>query len=126
MGRTSSNEPGKGLGAAAALLVSTCLGLFFAIVFVMLGTFNVATLRENVAHASSGETQVATSVCDAHRLRALHEDDPSITIEIPAEFDKQFPTASACESHDLAEDVEALGPMQPIPFSHKHHAGKFK
>jgi hypothetical protein len=126
MGRTSSNEPGKGLGAAAALLVSTCLCLFFAIVFVMLGTFNVATLRENVAHASSGETQVATSVCDAHRLRALHEDDPSITIEIPAEFDKQFPTASACESHELAEDVEALGPMQPIPFSHKHHAGKFK
>ncbi len=81
---------------------------------------------ESSAGGASGEVMRATSVCDAHRLKALKEDDPHIEIEIPAEFDKQFPSLSACESHDLAWDVEAPGPIQPIPFSHKHHAGDFE
>lgn len=74
----------------------------------------------------SGEMRVAQDVCDAHRLRALQEEDPHIQIEIPPEFDKAWPSRAACESHDAAWDVEAPGPMQPIPFSHKHHAGDFE
>lgn len=68
----------------------------------------------------------ATSVCDAHELKALKADDPDLEIVIPPEFDKQFPTLNACRSHDLAWDELAPGPKQPIPFSHKHHAGDFE
>jgi hypothetical protein len=84
-------------------------------------------VASTVAHAegSSGGNLRATSVCDAHRLKALKADDPHLEIEIPPEFDKQFPTLNACDSHDAAWDPEAPGPMQPIPFSHKHHAGEF-
>ncbi len=76
--------------------------------------------------ASSGPVKVATGVCDAHRLKALKEADPSLAIEIPAEFDRQFPSANACQSAVAAWDPAAPGPKQPIPFSHKHHAGEFK
>jgi hypothetical protein len=75
---------------------------------------------------AEGTALRATSVCEAHRLRALNADDPRISIEIPEQFDKQWPSASACESHDAAWDPEAPGPQQPIPFSHKHHAGEYE
>jgi len=77
----------------------------------------------NVANASSGDVLIATSVCDAHSLRARQEEDASLEIEIPAEFDKQWPSANACLSAIAAWDPEAPGPIQPIPFSHKHHTG---
>ncbi len=83
-------------------------------------------IASDAGAASSGETLVAKDVCDAHRLRALQEEDPHLKIEIPAEFDKPWPSLAACESHDAAWDVEAPGPIQPIPFSHKHHAGDFE
>lgn len=85
-------------------------------------------VASTVAHATGtpGEALRATSVCDAQRLKAMKEEDSHLQIEIPPEFDKQFPTLSACESHDAAWDPEAPGPMQPIPFSHKHHAGQFE
>ena len=76
--------------------------------------------------ATRGPTRVADSVCEAQRLKALKADDPRIAIEIPKEFDKPWPSLSACESHDAAWDEEADGPMQPIPFSHAHHTGEFE
>ncbi len=85
-----------------------------------------ALLTAGAAFAGSGEKLVATSVCDAHRLKEMKALDSHLEIEIPAEFDKKFPTANACKSHELAWDVEAPGPQQPIPFSHKHHAGDFE
>jgi hypothetical protein len=78
------------------------------------------------AHAAGGELLIATSVCDAHVLRAQQEEDPHLEIEIPPEFDKQWPSAGACQSAIDAGDPEAPGPIQPIPFSHKHHAGEFE
>ena len=78
------------------------------------------------ANAASGDVLVASSVCEAHELRARKEDNPDLEIEIPAEFDKQWPSKSACDSAVAAWDPEADGPMQPIPFSHKHHAGEFQ
>lgn len=78
------------------------------------------------ANAAGGDVLVATSVCEAHALRAKKEDDPSLEIEIPAEYDKQWPSKSACDSAVAAWDPEAPGPIQPIPFSHKHHAGEFQ
>ncbi len=81
---------------------------------------------DGTANAAIGDVRVATSVCEAHELRALKEDDPSLEIEIPAEFDKQWPSHEACVAHDLAWDDEAPGPRQPIPFSHKHHAGLYE
>ncbi|MFT5442787.1 MAG: hypothetical protein ACI8W3_001831 [Myxococcota bacterium] len=116
---------GKGLGAAAALLVSISW-VAAALVVANVTAVDLPVLGDGTARASHGDAHVATSVCDAHRLKILKEDNPEIEIEIPAEFDKQFPTLSACLSHDGAWDVEAPGPMQPIPFSHKHHAGEFK
>ena len=76
--------------------------------------------------AGGGDVLVASSVCEAHALRAQKEEDPSLVIEIPAEFDKPWPSASACQSAIDAWDPEAEGPIQPIPFSHKHHAGEFQ
>jgi len=73
-----------------------------------------------------GPTRVASSVCEAQRLKALAADDPRVSIEIPKEFDKKWPSLSACEAHDSTWDENAPGPMQPIPFSHKHHAGEFE
>ena len=58
----------------------------------------VASENANVANAAGGDVLIATSVCDAHALRAQQLDDPKIQIEIPAEFDKQWPSASACQS----------------------------
>jgi hypothetical protein len=80
---------------------------------------------EGTAEAASDDVLIATSVCEAHAFKAMKEDDPSLAIEIPAEYDKQWPSANACQSAIDAWDPEAPGPMQPIPFSHKHHAGDF-
>ena len=76
--------------------------------------------------AQAAEKLVASSVCEAQELKAKLADDPHLEIEIPAEFDRPFPSLEACRSHDLAWDPDAPGPLQPIPFSHKHHAGDFE
>ena len=68
----------------------------------------------------------ANSVCDAQELRARQAEDPQLSIEIPAEFDRPLPSLEACRSHDAAWDDSAPGPNQPIPFSHAHHAGTFE
>ena len=73
-----------------------------------------------------GPTLVANSVCEAQILKARKADGERISIEIPPEFDKPWPSLSACETHEATWDEDAAGPMQPIPFSHAHHAGKFQ
>lgn len=75
--------------------------------------------------ATAGEVLTAGSVCEAHELKAAQAADPDLQIEIPAEFDRPFPSLSACRSHEAAWDEDAPGPNQPIPFSHAHHAGQF-
>jgi hypothetical protein len=108
---TTSPTRGHRYGAAGAALVPALL-LFFL-------------TGAALVHAD-GPVRKAKSICDAHRLKAMQAEDPRIEIEIPAEFDKQWPSASACASHDAAWDDEAPGPRQPIPFSHKHHAGEYE
>jgi hypothetical protein len=76
--------------------------------------------------AAADEPLRAESVCDAQELKARQAEDPHLQIEIPPEFDRPFPTLAACRSHEAAWDPEAPGPNQPIPFSHKHHAGDFE
>ncbi len=78
------------------------------------------------AAAQRGEVRVARSVCEAHVLRALKAEQPDVRIEIPPEYDKAYPSAAACRSHELAWDEHAPGPNQPIPFSHAHHAGLYE
>lgn len=80
----------------------------------------------NPVHAEGGSTLVATSVCEAHELKARAAEDPRLEIEIPKEFDKPWPTRAACLSHAAAEDEDSEGPVQPIQFSHKHHAGLYQ
>jgi hypothetical protein len=75
--------------------------------------------------ADARQKLVATSVCDAHELKALKAEDPQLEIEIPADFDMPWPTLEACRSHAAAEDPETPGPLQPIQFSHRHHSGTF-
>ena len=75
--------------------------------------------------ASADEPLVATSVCEAQELKARLAAEPGLAVQIPPEFDKAWPSLSACRSHDAAWDSEAPGPDQPIPFSHKHHSGSF-
>jgi hypothetical protein len=76
--------------------------------------------------ADAEAVEIARSVCDAHQLRARKAEDPSLEIEIPREFDTPWPTAEACLSYERAGDPQAPGPLQPIAFSHKHHAGTFE
>ena len=76
--------------------------------------------------APAEEALVAGSVCEAHKLRARQALEPGLQIEIPPEYDKEFPSYDACISHDEAWNENNAGPRQPIPFSHKHHAGKFE
>src|SRR5262245_5369328 len=76
--------------------------------------------------ADAGEPLVARSVCEAHELRARQAQEPGLQIEIPAEFDQAWPTQAACLSHQAAEDESTPGPVQPIQFSHKHHAGLYQ
>lgn len=78
------------------------------------------------APAGAADALSANSVCEAQELKARKAEDPDLEIEIPAEFDKPFPSLSACRSHEAAWDPEAPGPMQPIPFSHAHHAGEWE
>jgi len=75
---------------------------------------------------SGGDTLKAGSVCEAQKLKKLLEENPDLHVEIPAEYDKPWPSYDACMSHERAWDDSAPGPRQPIPFSHKHHAGRFK
>jgi hypothetical protein len=84
-----------------------------------------AVLLPALALAARAEVLVAGSVCEAHELRALQEENPDLEIEIPTEFDTPWPSRSACLSHEAALDPDTPGLVQPIPFSHKHHAGKF-
>jgi len=84
-----------------------------------------AALLPALRPAAGAEVRVAQSVCEAHELRALQEADPELEIEIPKEFDTPWPSQDACLSHAAALDEDTPGLVQPIPFSHKHHAGKF-
>ncbi len=74
---------------------------------------------------ANAEVLVAGSVCEAHELRFEQEQDPRLQIEIPPEFAGKWPSRAACLSAKAAWDLEAPGPNQPIPFSHKHHSGAF-
>lgn len=85
-----------------------------------------AALGASQISADAGSPLVAGSVCEAHELRARQAADPSLQIEIPPEFASPWPSRSACLSHSAAEDPATPGPLQPIPFSHKHHAGLFQ
>ena len=75
--------------------------------------------------ASADEALTANSVCEAQELKARLAKEPDLVVQIPPEFDKEWPSLDACRSQAAAWDDEAPGPRQPIPFSHKHHAGKF-
>jgi len=78
------------------------------------------------ASAVRDEVLRAGSVCEAQELKALKEREPDLEIEIPAEFDRLFPSIWACRSHQAAWDETLPGPIQPIPFSHAHHSGRFQ
>jgi hypothetical protein len=93
---------------------------------VVLGAVLLTAGQASASDSDSGPALVANSVCEAQELKALQAQDPSIEIEIPADFNKMWPTLSACRSHAAAEDPEAPGPLQPIQFSHKHHAGEYE
>jgi hypothetical protein len=77
------------------------------------------------ADADRSEKLVATGVCEAHALKARQELEPGLEIEIPPEFNIPWPTPEACRSHAAAQDSDAPGPVQPIQFSHRHHAGVY-
>lgn len=79
-----------------------------------------------LAGASAGDALRAGSICEAQELKALREKNPDLEIEIPPEFDRLFPTLWACQSHAAAWDPALPGPIQPIPFSHAHHSGRYQ
>ena len=95
---------------------------------VGIGALAVASFAAQLpalATAAGADALVARGVCEAHELRALKEDNPDLAIVIPKEFDTPWPSRSACLSHAAALDEDTPGLVQPIPFSHKHHAGQF-
>ena len=80
----------------------------------------------NAADSGSGHALVANSVCEAQELKRRQAENPTLEIEIPAQFNTLWPTWEACRSYVAAEDPDTPGPLQPIPFSHKHHAGEYE
>jgi hypothetical protein len=100
--------------------------LFFVCLLIAIAGGAVGLLGLLAGSADAGETLVAGSVCEAHELRARQAESPGLQIEIPAEFDVAWPTREACLSHAAAEDDATPGPVQPIQFSHKHHAGLYQ
>ena len=95
---------------------------------VGIGALAVASFAAQLpalATAAGADALVARGVCEAHELRALKDDNPDLEIVIPKEFDTPWPSRSACLSHAAALDEDTPGLVQPIPFSHKHHAGEF-
>lgn len=100
--------------------------LFVTLLLVAFGGGAVGVVGLFAGRADAGEPLVAKSVCEAHELRALQAQDPSLQIEIPAEFASPWPSREACLSYAAAEDPATPGLLQPIPFSHKHHAGLYQ
>jgi hypothetical protein len=100
--------------------------LFLLSLVAAVGGAAVGAVGLLAGRADADEPLVATSVCEAHELRAMQEQDPELQIEIPAQFDSPWPSRAACLSHAAAEDESTPGPVQPIQFSHKHHAGLFQ
>jgi len=86
----------------------------------------VLFMASHAGSAAAQEPLSATGVCEAQELKSRKALDPRLEIEIPPEFDKKFPSLEACRSHDAAWDENNPGPRQPIPFSHKHHAGLYE
>ena len=127
--KRATNSDGRVRRWALGLVASATAA--FALALVM--PASVATSASDGGHGDGGHAapkahgpvQVASSVCEAQKLKAAKEEDPGLQIEIPAEFNKPWPSLEACVSHDEAWDWDAPGPRQPIPFSHKHHAGQF-
>jgi hypothetical protein len=106
---------------------STRLVVIFPVAFATVGALLVGAAFLGAPDPAVGsEKLVATSVCEAQELKARKAKDDSLEIEIPSEFDTPWPTLSACRSHDAAEDPDTPGPVQPIQFSHKHHAGEYE
>ena len=93
---------------------------------VALASLSFGLVGTEAGSAKSDETLVAGSVCEAHELKARHAADPHLQIEIPPEFAVPWPSREACLSYAAAEDPDTPGPVQPIPFSHKHHAGLYE
>jgi len=99
-------------------LAVAIVGLFY----FFFATSSINAAEPPAAAAPTPETGVAfQSVCEAKKAKAA---DPSV--EIPKEFDKPYPTLAACLSYDAASDPKTPGPVQPIPFSHKHHATDYQ
>ncbi|MGI9591819.1 MAG: cytochrome c3 family protein [Myxococcota bacterium] len=108
-------------------ILSTRLVITLPIAVATIGALLVgAAFLGGAQPAVGSEKLVAGSVCEAQELKALKELDDSIEIEIPSEFDTPWPTLEACRSHAAAEDPDTPGPVQPIQFSHKHHAGLYQ
>lgn len=83
-------------------------------------------LATDASEHGTGDVLVAGSVCEAQDLKRRKQLDPSLGIEIPPQYNAPWPTWEACRSYAAAEDPDSPGPVQPIQFSHKHHAGDYQ
>lgn len=109
----------------------TALSIFLLVALVVALPANYTAASNDSANSNSADASTTAqgagvkSVCEAQRLKrdlAARGIDPK-TANIPAEYDRQWPSVYACDSHDAALDAATPGPLQPIPFSHKHHSG---
>jgi hypothetical protein len=100
------------------------LAVPLALVLAAGGLIGVGLLGGS-SQAGAQAPLVAASVCEAQELKRLKEQDPGLQIEIPSEFNSPWPTWEACRSHAASEDPDTPGLVQPIQFSHKHHAGLY-
>ncbi len=110
----SPTPPGRLLLAVPLALVLTAGGLI-----------GVALLG-GCGEADAQAPLVASSVCEAQELKRRKEQDPALQIEIPPQFSSPWPSWEACRAHAAAGDPDTPGRVQPIQFSHKHHAGEYE
>jgi Cytochrome c7 and related cytochrome c len=100
--------------------------VFLAPLLAVLAAWAVGAFGSRPVAAKQSGVLTATSVCEAHELQARKALNPDLQIEIPPQFNVAWPTRAACLSHAAAGNPDTPGPVQPIQFSHKHHAGLYQ
>ncbi len=105
-----------------AALTVAAVGLTFSVSQIVSASGAKSQAETKATEAVVTEpTEPIASVCDAQVAKAANPN-----VEVPAEFNKTYPSLEACLSYVRAGDPDAPGPMQPIAFSHKHHSGMYQ
>ena len=82
--------------------------------------------RASCPPAADDARSRAKSVCEAHELQAQKAQEPDLASRSRPSSTSRGRRARRASRTPPPRTRDAPGPSQPIPFSHKHHAGQFQ